>query len=79
MQVIASGVAEVIAGAHHSYALRSSDGQVLSWGRNYRNELGDGTDEDQDATSVGRGVSGARRLDRLGPRPRARGRWKTAR
>lgn len=32
----------VIAGAHHSYALRS-DGRVMSWGRNYRGNLGDGT------------------------------------
>jgi PKD repeat protein len=42
VQIIASGITEVIGGAHHSYALRS-DGQVLSWGRNYRSELGDGT------------------------------------
>ena len=37
-----TGVTQVIAGAHHSYALRST-GQVLSWGRNYRANLGDGT------------------------------------
>ena len=39
---VATGIREVTAGAHHSYALRT-DGQVLSWGRNYRDELGDGT------------------------------------
>lgn len=36
------GAREVIAGAHHSYALRT-DGTVAAWGRNYRNNLGDGT------------------------------------
>jgi alpha-tubulin suppressor-like RCC1 family protein len=39
---LSAGVSEVAAGAHHSYALRS-DGQVMAWGRNYRDELGDGT------------------------------------
>jgi alpha-tubulin suppressor-like RCC1 family protein len=39
---LSSRVVEVIAGAHHSYALRD-DGQVLSWGRNYRDELGNGS------------------------------------
>lgn len=42
MQVISSGASEVIAGAHHSYALRN-DGQVRAWGRNYRANLGDGS------------------------------------
>lgn len=36
------GVLEVIAGAHHSYALRT-DRTVAAWGRNYRANLGDGT------------------------------------
>lgn len=38
---VASGYRQVIAGAHHSYGLRN-DGQVMAWGRNYRDELGDG-------------------------------------
>ena len=41
-QIIASGIADAAAGAHHSYALRTN-GTVASWGRNYRSELGDGT------------------------------------
>lgn len=39
---LTTGVVDVTAGAHHSYALRT-DGRVMSWGRNYRSELGDGT------------------------------------
>ena len=42
VKIIASGIADVAAGAHHSYALRTA-GTVASWGRNYRSELGDGT------------------------------------
>lgn len=41
-QVIASGIAEVTAGAHHSLA-RTTSGEVRAWGRNYRGNLGDGT------------------------------------
>ena len=37
-----TGASMVAAVAHHSFALRTN-GQVASWGRNYRNELGDGT------------------------------------
>ena len=39
---VTTGIQQVTAGAHHSYAL-TTGGQVLSWGRNYRDELGDGT------------------------------------
>ena len=49
---------EVIAGAHHSYALRT-DGQVWSWGRNYRAELGDGTTTTRTRPVPVRGVSNA--------------------
>jgi alpha-tubulin suppressor-like RCC1 family protein len=37
-----TGVTQVDAGADHSYALLANGG-VMAWGRNYRDELGDGT------------------------------------
>ena len=68
---------DVIAGAHHSYALRS-DGQVTAWGRNYRANLGDGTTADR--TRPGPGAQRHQRgLDRFGPRLRIRPCWRTAR
>ncbi|WP_051485573.1 PKD domain-containing protein [Nocardioides sp. J54] len=48
----------VAGGAHHSYALRA-DGQVAAWGRNYRNELGDGTKTQRTRPVLVQGVTGA--------------------
>jgi alpha-tubulin suppressor-like RCC1 family protein len=53
-----TGVTEVDAGAHHSYALRSS-GRVVAWGRNYRDELGDGSTTTRTRAVPVLGVSGA--------------------
>lgn len=52
------GAAEVDAGAHHSYALLASGG-VVSWGRNYRAELGDGTLTTRTHAVAVHGVAGA--------------------
>ena len=53
-----TGVTEVDAGAHHSYARRTG-GSVVSWGRNYRDELGDGTTTNRSHAVAVTGVSGA--------------------
>lgn len=58
VQVIASGMSDVTAGAHHSYAL-AADGTVRSWGRNYRANLGDGTTSTRTRPVTVREVSGA--------------------
>ncbi len=58
VKIIASGIADVAAGAHHSYALRTA-GTVASWGRNYRSELGDGTGISRRTPVSVLGVSGA--------------------
>ncbi len=57
-EVAAPAAAEVIAGAHHSYA-RALDGTVWSWGRNYRANLGDGTTTQRTRPVRVGGVSGA--------------------
>jgi alpha-tubulin suppressor-like RCC1 family protein len=53
-----TGVTQVAAGAHHSYALLT-DGTVRSWGRNYRAELGDGTTTSRTRAVPVLGVAGA--------------------
>ncbi|MFB9313367.1 RCC1 domain-containing protein [Nocardioides plantarum] len=61
VQVVAGSPAPAVgvaAGAHHSYALLA-DGRVLSWGRNYRNELGDGTTTQRTRPVPVLGLSGA--------------------
>jgi alpha-tubulin suppressor-like RCC1 family protein len=55
---VLSGATEVIAGAHHSYALRT-DGRVSAWGRNYRANLGDGTTTTRRTPVYVRNVAGA--------------------
>ncbi|MEZ5096941.1 MAG: PKD domain-containing protein [Nocardioides sp.] len=55
---VLTGAMEVIAGAHHSYALRT-DGQVAAWGRNYRANLGDGTTTTRRTPVLVRNVTGA--------------------
>lgn len=57
-QVVSAGMAEVAAGAHHSYA-RGIDGTVSSWGRNYRSNLGDGTATQRTRPVAVRGVADA--------------------